>query len=159
MKRIALAGAVLLAASGFAQAQSLKLSAEDSRAIQSCIKEKTAKSEGGEGCIGIIANPCLDKPEGQSTHGQSQCYQREHLVWDDILNETYRRLQKQLNEKQRKSLREVQRVWIESRKQQCAFFSDFHEGGTIAIPAGASCFNTETARRAFYLLNFLDFGN
>ncbi len=158
MKRIALVGAVLLAACGFAQAQSLKLSAEDSRAIQSCIKEKTAKGE-ADRCIGIIANPCLERPDGQSTAGQSQCYRREHLVWDDILNETYRRLQKQLNEKQRKSLREVQRVWIESRKQQCAFFSDFHEGGTIAIPAGSSCFNTETARRAFYLLNFLDFGN
>ena len=157
MRSLVLAGALLLAPLGVAHAQSLKLSAEDSRAIQSCIKEKTNNT--ADLCIGIIANTCLDTPDGQSTHGQSQCYQREHLVWDDILNETYRRLQKQLNEKQRKSLREVQRTWIEARKQQCSFYSDFHEGGTIAIPAYASCFNTETARRAFYLLNFLDFGN
>jgi len=154
MRSLVLAGALLLAPLGFAHAQSLKLSAEDSRAIQSCIKEKTANNE-ADRCIGIIANPCLDTPDGQSTHGQSQCYQREHLVWDDILNESYRRLQKELNEKQRKSLREVQRTWIEARKQQCGFYSDFHEGGTIAIPAYASCFNTETARRAIYLLNFL----
>jgi uncharacterized protein YecT (DUF1311 family) len=155
MKLLLLIGALLFAGPGVAQAQSLKLSAEDSRAIQSCIKEKSANNE-ADRCIGIIANPCLDTPDGQSTHGQSQCYQREHLVWDDILNESYRRLQKQLNEKQRRSLREVQRTWIEARKQQCGFFSDFHEGGTIAIPAYASCFNTETARRAMYLLNFLD---
>ena len=154
MRSLVLAGALLLAPLGFAHAQSLKLSAEDSRAIQSCVKEKTANNE-ADRCIGIIANPCLDTPDGQSTHGQSQCYQREHLVWDDILNESYRRLQKELNEKQRKSLREVQRTWIEARKQQCGFYSDFHEGGTIAIPAYASCFNTETARRAIYLLNFL----
>ena len=158
MKLLLLIGALFFAGSGVAQAQSLKLSAEDSRAIQSCIKEKSANNE-ADRCIGIIANPCLDTPDGQSTHGQSQCYQREHLVWDDILNESYRRLQKQLNEKQRRSLREVQRTWIEARKQQCGFYSDFHEGGTISIPAYASCFNTETARRAFYLLNFLDFGN
>jgi uncharacterized protein YecT (DUF1311 family) len=156
MKSAMFAGALLLALSGLAGAQSPKLSAEDSRAIQSCLKEKAGKNEGGESCIGIIANPCLETPDGQSTHGQSQCFQREHLVWDDILNESYRRLQKQLNEKQRRSLREVQRTWIEARKQQCGFYSDFHEGGTIAIPAYASCFNTETARRAMYLLNFLD---
>ena len=156
MRSLLFAGAFLIAWSGIAAAQSPKLSAEDSRAIQSCIKEKNAKNEGLDGCIGIIANPCLDTPEGQSTAGQSQCYQREHAVWDDILNETYRRLQKQLSEKQRRSLREVQRTWIEARKQQCGFYSDFHEGGTIAIPAYASCFNTETARRAYYLLNFLE---
>lgn len=159
MKRPLMIVALLVAAAGLAQAQPLKLSAEDSRVIQDCIKTKEAANEGAERCIGVVANPCLDTPDGQSTAGQSQCYYREHLVWDDILNESYRRLQKQLNDKQKATLRDVQRAWIESRKQQCGFFSIFHEGGTIAIPAHASCMNGETARRAIYLLQFLDFGN
>jgi uncharacterized protein YecT (DUF1311 family) len=138
---------------GVANAQE-KLRAEDSRAIQSCIKEKESK-EGSDRCIGIIANPCLETPAGQSTHGQADCYRREHLVWDDILNETYRRLQGSLEGKLKAQLRDVQRVWIESRKQQCGFYADVIQG-SLAIPIGASCMNTETARRALYLLSILN---
>jgi uncharacterized protein YecT (DUF1311 family) len=138
---------------GVANAQE-KLRAEDSRAIQSCIKEKESK-EGADRCIGVIANPCLETPAGQSTHGQADCYRREHLVWDDILNETYRRLQGSFEGKLKAQLRDVQRVWIESHKQQCGFYADVIQG-SLAIPIGASCMNTETARRALYLLSILN---
>lgn len=154
MKLLLIVGAIVIGWSGFAQAQSLKLSAEDTRAIESCIKEKESK-EGADRCIGLIANPCLDTPAGQSTAGQAGCYQREQLVWDDILNETYRRLQGQFEGKLKTQLRDLQRVWIEARKQQCEFYRDVIQG-SLAIPIGASCMNTETARRAIYLLNILN---
>jgi uncharacterized protein YecT (DUF1311 family) len=143
----------LFALGGVAGAQE-KLRAEDSHAIQNCIKEKESK-EGADRCIGIIANPCLDTPEGQSTHGQADCYRREHLVWDDILNETYRRLQVSFEGKLKTQLRDVQRTWLEARKQQCGFYTDVIKG-SLAIPIGASCMNTETARRALYLLSILN---
>lgn len=147
---------LLVALVGFAGAASAqeKLRADDSRAIQSCIKEKES-TEGADRCIGLIANPCLDRPAGQSTQGQADCYRREHLVWDDILNETYRRLQGQFEGKLKTQLRDVQRVWLEARKQQCGFYTDVIQG-SLAIPTGASCINTETARRAIYLLNILN---
>jgi uncharacterized protein YecT (DUF1311 family) len=154
MKLLLIVGTIVIGWSGFAQAQSLKLSAEDTRAIESCIKEKESK-EGADRCIGLIANPCLDTPAGQSTAGQAGCYQREQLVWDDILNETYRRLQGQFEGKLKTQLRDLQRVWIEARKQQCEFYRDVIQG-SLAIPIGASCMNTETARRAIYLLNILN---
>lgn len=154
MKMLLIAGALLIASAGAAQAQSLKLSAEDARAIESCIKEKEAK-ERADGCIGLIADPCLETPAGQSTAGQAGCYQREQLVWDDILNETYRRLQEQLEGRLKTRLRDLQRVWIEARKQQCEFYRDVIQG-SLAIPATANCMNTETARRALYLLSLLD---
>lgn len=154
MKLLLIVGAIVIGWSGFAQAQSLKLSAEDTRAIESCIKEKESK-EGADRCIGLIANPCLDTPAGQSTAGQAGCYQREQLVWDDILNETYRRLQGQFEGKLKTQLRDLQRVWIEARKQQCEFYRDVIQG-SLAIPIGASCMNTETARRAIYLLSILN---
>ena len=151
--RIAVFLIALFALGGAASAQE-KLRAEDSQAIQSCIKEKEAK-EGADRCIGIIANPCLDTPEGQSTQGQAGCYRREHLVWDDILNETYRRLLGSFEGKLKAQLRDVQRTWLEARKQQCGFYSDVIKG-SLAIPIGASCMNTETARRALYLLSILN---
>ncbi|HRF09562.1 MAG TPA: DUF1311 domain-containing protein [Xanthobacteraceae bacterium] len=154
MKMLLMAVTLLIGGAGFAQSQSLKLSAEDTRAIESCIKEKASK-ERPDNCIGLIADPCLETPAGQSTAGQAGCYQREQLVWDDILNETYRRLQGQLEGKLKTQLRDLQRVWIEARKQQCDFYRDVIQG-TLAIPVGASCYNTETARRALYLLSILN---
>ncbi|MBX3520608.1 MAG: DUF1311 domain-containing protein [Xanthobacteraceae bacterium] len=153
--RIAILVIAFFALTGIAGAQE-KLSADDSRAIQDCIKTKeSSNKESPESCIGAVANACLDTPEGQSTVGQASCYRREQLVWDDILNETYRRLQGQLEGKLKTQLRDIQRVWIESRKQQCGFYRDVIQG-TLAVPLGASCFNAETARRALYLLSILN---
>lgn len=151
--RIAVLLIALFVTGGVADAQE-KLRAEDSRAIQSCIKEKES-DEGAELCIGIIADKCLDTPEGQSTHGQADCYRREQLVWDDILNETYRRLQGSFEGKLKTQLRDVQRAWIDARKLQCDFYADVIQG-SLAIPTSASCMNTETARRAIYLLSILN---
>ena len=151
--RVAVFLVVLFALGGTAHAQ-IKLLAEDSRAIQSCIKEKELK-EGADRCVGIIANPCLDTPAGQSTQGQADCYRREQLVWDDILNETYRRLQGSFEGKLKTQLRDVQRTWLEARKLQCSFYVDVIQG-SLAIPTSASCMNTETARRAIYLLSILN---
>jgi uncharacterized protein YecT (DUF1311 family) len=143
----------LLSFGGAANAQE-KLRADDSHAIQNCIKEKDT-DEGADLCIGLIADRCLETPEGQSTQGQASCYRREQLVWDDILNETYRRLQGSFEGKLKTQLRDVQRAWIESRKLQCQFYADVIQG-SLAIPTSASCMNTETARRAIYLLSILN---
>ncbi len=151
------AAAILLAlfvTAGAAAAQE-KLRADDSQAIQRCIREKESKNEPAERCIGLIAEGCLAAPTAQSTQGQADCYRREHLVWDDILNETYRRLQGQFEGKLKTQLRDVQRAWLESRKQQCGFYHDVIKG-SLAVPIGASCMNAETARRAIYLLNLLN---
>lgn len=153
--RIAFFLLAFFAIGGTANAQ-LKLLAEDTRTIQDCIKTKeSSNKETAESCINLVANACLDKPDAQSTVGQAECFRREHLVWDDILNETYRRLQGQLEGKLKAQLRDVQRVWIESRKQQCEFYRDVIQG-SLTIPLAASCMNTETARRALYLLSILN---
>ena len=49
----------------------------------------------------------------------------------------------------------MQRAWIGSRDRTCAFYWDFFRG-TMASPMSAFCNNRETARRALFLLGFLD---
>jgi len=49
----------------------------------------------------------------------------------------------------------MQRAWIDSRARSCAFYWDFFRG-TMAVPMNAFCTNRETARRALFLLGFLD---
>ena len=108
-----------------------------------------------ERCIGIVADPCTESDDAKSTADQVACAAREHAVWDDILNETFRRLRDKLDAKQKIKLRDMQRAWIESRDRTCAFYWDYHQG-TIAAPMSALCNNRETARRALFLLGFLN---
>jgi len=135
-------------------AENAKPDARDSTAVQSCIKSAAGDRQKQERCIGIIADPCADRGDAQSTADQVGCAAREHAVWDDILNETFRRLRDKLDAKQTIKLRDMQRAWIDSRDRTCAFYWDYFQG-TMASPMGAFCNNRETARRALFLLGFL----
>jgi uncharacterized protein YecT (DUF1311 family) len=152
---------VLSIGAGFAHAQE-KATAEDRTTIAKCLdKAKKGKAE-GEICIGVVEQPCLDKPEGQSTIGMKDCSNREALVWDERLNEAYKKLQKGglgQSEAQRDGkkvtgadiFRDVQRAWITFRDKKCDAAGLPMEGGTGAGILIESCFMRETARQALWL--------
>jgi uncharacterized protein YecT (DUF1311 family) len=152
MRRGVLGLALLCLAVCPAQAQSGKPDARISADIQDCVKTKT----GGdwESCIGMSSGPCLEKSSGVTAE-MVTCIAREQAVWDDILNETFRRLRAKLDATQQTKLREMQRAWITSRDKTCAFYWDFFQG-TMATPMSAECVNRETGRRALFLLGFLN---
>ena len=81
------------------------------------------------------------------------CYERERLVWDGILNDSFRRLRAKLDDDQQGKLRDMQRAWIAARDKSCAFLYDYFQG-TMANPMIAACVARETGRRALYLLGF-----
>lgn len=145
--------ALMLTATG-SRSDTDKPDGADYATVQSCIKSASDRPQ-RERCIGIIADPCAEQPDAESTAGQMACAAREFAVWDDILNETYRRLRAALDARQKVKLRDMQRAWIESRERSCAFYWDFFRG-TMASPMNAFCRNRETARRAIFLLVFLD---
>jgi len=152
VKAVTLACAALLFAATPGRAE--KPDARDSAKIQSCIKSATGGPREQERCIGIIADPCLESENAKSTADQVACAAREHAVWDDILNETFRRLRDKLDAKQKIKLRDMQRAWIDSRDRTCAFYWDYFQG-TIAATMNAFCQNRETGHRALFLLGFL----
>ena len=154
IRAVVIASAILLVGPLAARA------APDAKAtarIEDCIKSAAPAGKpmsDAERCIGIIANPCLDSGETKSTADMNACVEREHVVWDDMLNETFRRLREKLDETQRVKLREMQRAWLADRDKTCAFYWDFYQG-TMASPMAAACVNRETARRALFLLGFV----
>jgi uncharacterized protein YecT (DUF1311 family) len=149
--------AVALAIAGFpavaAHAQA-KLRARDSADIQDCVKTKGPEKDKWEGCIGIVAEPCFADERTRSTADETACAAREQAVWDDILNETFRRLREKLDDAQKDKLRDMQRAWIVSRDKTCTFYWDYFQG-TMATPMTAMCVTRETGRRALFLLGFL----
>ena len=148
---------ILFMAGAAAAARASHQAADDSNTVQDCVK--TAAGPGvdyakAERCIGVVANPCLDGDKATSTAAMNACIDRERSVWDDILNETYRRLGDKLDAGQKAKLRAMQRAWIASRDASCHFYWDYYQG-TMASPMASSCVNRETARRALFLLGFL----
>ncbi len=144
---------ITLASGAFAQSN--RPDAGATKDIEDCIKTAAGPSaamSAAESCIGIVSTPCLK--EAKSTADMNRCNDREKAVWDDILNETYRRLGKKLDAEQQGKLRDMQRAWIVSRDKTCGFYWDYYQG-TMASPMAAACVNHETARRALFLLGFL----
>jgi uncharacterized protein YecT (DUF1311 family) len=136
--------------SGSAVAQKPSQAARDSATVQDCIKTKVGVQEL---CVGVVSDPCLKDVSG-ATSEMNGCIAREEAVWNDILNETFRRLREKLDDQQKIKLRDMQRAWIASREKTCAFYWDFFQG-TMASPMSAACSNRETAGRAIFLLGFL----
>jgi len=137
----------------FSVGQSAAPNARDVAVVQDCLKSQRGRELKGERCIGVVVDPCLKR--ARSTADQNACADRELAVWDDILNETYRRLGKHLDEEQKDKAREMQRSWIETRDKTCTFYWDYFQG-TMASPMSSYCNVRETARRAMFLKFFMD---
>lgn len=152
--RLAPAGLVALAILAPAANAQGTDAAKASAQIQGCIKSAGPDPDKAERCIGIVSDPCLARDTTRSTADMVACVGAEQAAWDDILNESFRRLRAKLDGKQREKLRDMQRAWIVSRDRSCAFYWDYYQG-TMASPMGAACANRETGRRALFLLGFL----
>jgi uncharacterized protein YecT (DUF1311 family) len=144
--------AVAIVAAPSAQAQTRKPTAQETRLIRDCFEKKGGTTEQAE-CIGLVATPCTESPDHQANLHQADCFRIEGAIWDAILNETFKALKDDLDDKQEKKLRDMQRAWIASRDRTCEFFH-VKINGSMAVPMSASCLFEETARRALLLKTF-----
>jgi uncharacterized protein YecT (DUF1311 family) len=127
--------------------------AKDSATVHTCINTKTSRSWAWEKCIGVISEPCA-KDEGSMTPQQvTACYAREQAVWDDILNESYKRLLAALDDEQKTKLNGMQHAWMASRDKNCGFIYDYFQG-SMANPMMAACISRTTGMQALFLLGF-----
>lgn len=149
---------VSLAAGGFAYTVDPPPRPADAAVIQECLVAKGLAAPDREKCIGTIANPCMgpDAPAPQAPSNIIQCFGREQLVWESVIEDAVKKLwDAGLDEAQREKLQAMQRAWREDRDRSCAFYRDFFQG-TLANPMIANCLNRETARRAIFLKGFAD---
>jgi uncharacterized protein YecT (DUF1311 family) len=129
--------------------------AKDLTAMQNCLKSKGHATRELEACIDVVAKPCIGDEGARAPSEVIACLDRERLVWDQLLNAAYQKLQKNLEDDQRNKLRDMQRSWLDTRERTCAFYYHFFQG-TMANPMMANCQNREIARRAIYLMGFAD---
>jgi uncharacterized protein YecT (DUF1311 family) len=135
--------------------QGVAANAKDTAAIRACAAKYAENVDEAERrCIfALVADPCTEKPAGQTTLGTAECYRAEQEIWDALLNENFRALRDGLDDGQKTKLRDMQRAWIAYRDTTCAFYHDKIQG-TMATGMAAACVARETARRALLLKVF-----
>jgi uncharacterized protein YecT (DUF1311 family) len=152
--------ALVLIVAGLPSARADDPSAKDVATIGDCLRKQLQKKGGSSqeadeaACLMTIAKPCMGGDEAAAADRRKMdCLDRERLVWDKIVNDSYKVMMNALDPDQQTKLREMQRSWFHTRDLTCAFWYDYFQG-TMANPMIAYCNNRETARRAIYLRVF-----
>lgn len=130
---------------------SIPAAADDAGKIKACLKTEHDAGHTGRDCIGIVSDPCLQKPGNEPTQSMVECVDRETKVWDDFLNADYQRLLGSLEGNAAESVRQAERAWIAARDADCKVPYDIYEGGTMARLDGANCALDHTATRVLQL--------
>ena len=139
----------------------------DRKTIAACIKSPAGNPDS---CIGKVSTPCMEQPGGSSTSGMVDCSAREMAVWDERLNEAYRKLvagdlgQTEALPENRPAeaardrpvkgaeiIRDMQRSWLAFRARKCDVNAMTSEGGTLSRVLYGGCVMTETGRQALFL--------
>jgi len=136
-------------------AQSRKPTAHEVAAIQDCInKNKDNIDEGERQCLfSLVADRCIGDVGAAPDRKLADCYEIEGSIWDDLLNQNYKRLLDTLDDEQAVKARAMQRAWIAYRDTTCQFYWDKIQG-TMANHMKAACVARESARRAMPLAFF-----
>jgi uncharacterized protein YecT (DUF1311 family) len=158
MKQIGLLFAFVFAAGIFgvlsAQAQTRQPTDKEKRLLRDCMVRVADDEARPEDCtFKLVVDPCYEK--NSSNLGTADCYRIERVIWDEILNEKYKKLMAAIEDPNvQVKLKEMQRAWIAFRDTTCDFY--WHKvQGSMSVPMTAACQLRETARRAFLLDAFL----
>jgi uncharacterized protein YecT (DUF1311 family) len=89
---------------------------------------------------------CMDR-SGGVTYEVLDCIAEELKTQDARLNGAYQKLRSPLSAERKKALLTAQRLWIQYRDANCAFYND-PEGGTLQRVLANECMLRETAERA-----------
>jgi uncharacterized protein YecT (DUF1311 family) len=136
-------------------AQTPKPTEKDVAAIRACaVKYQDDLDKIEQLCLfNLVATPCTNEPSHASNVATADCYRSETAIWDDLLNENYKKLLATLDDQQTAKLRAMQRAWIAYRDTTCNFYWDKIQG-TMAQSMVSACEARETARRAVLLQFF-----
>jgi len=120
---------------------------------------------GGSGCIAWMVLACAAALWAQPLHAEPareetcadrkstadivECLATQTAVWDRRLSTAYQKLSDSLPVRRRDRLRSAQRLWVQFRDANCAYFAS--RAGTIARVEAGQCLLRLTTARAVEL--------
>lgn len=118
--------------------------------LDACVAAAGASRAALEGCKGVVAEPCIEQPGGDTTGGMIRCYSAEALAWTAVLDAAL--AQARENEPRAAALGASQEAWRLWREAECRYQASMYEGGTLAGVIANSCNADLTADRAIALI-------
>jgi len=102
-------------------------------------------------CVGVVSTPCQQTYQGSTEAGTNACLRRESAVWDERLNESYKRWIDACGEtKVCAARRKFAKAWLAARDARCAL-PWIEMQGTMANLLTNFCLLDVTARHAIWL--------
>lgn len=127
---------------------------EETKVFHACLKKAGMGFNDRVQCIGKVFEYCSSKPDQQTTMGMRECYSRESILWERMMNGAIKRLDVQQNKNTQTELREADRSWKAFRNTACNIPFTMYQKGTIGPVLGIECFNRTTALWAIQLDEF-----
>ncbi len=125
--------------------------------IATCVDAERAAGRSGAACIGRFYGPCQARPDMQAPAEQSECLEREFVLWRRVMGEAKAAVLERLASPAKAAkLQEAQTLWAAFHAKDCRL--PYHlldrEAGAEAL--GLKCSIDRTARRALQLRDWLD---
>lgn len=150
MRRIAMTFALIAAGCSPAASPQSAQATPQQASIDACVAA-AATQEALWQCKGTVANPCMDRPEGQTTMGLIECHSREGQAWQALLDAHLTRLRAEDTSRAAQLAAAVAAWWGAWREAECAYRASEAEGGSLAGVIAAGCHSDITADRAIAL--------
>lgn len=139
--------AVLLSGSALAQTAT----AADTQAINACLRSAEDNGSFGNGCIGKIADPCIEKASKTNSYieDSKKCAARELAVWSGLMTKAINTFNKNGPPEKRGAIAGGQKSWAESIGKFCPAFEKLDPDMTLG--GSVYCRMQETAHRTLLL--------
>lgn len=125
--------------------------AADTQKIDACLKAADEKGTSAVGCIGIIADPCIEAAKGKNSDVEDAkaCAARELAIWSARMPTAIREIQKGAEKQMIANVANSQTSWSASLTRLCPIFDKLDPG--TAMGGANYCRLQETALRVITL--------
>ncbi len=114
----------------FASAPALAGPSPDGQKIDACLKAAAEKDASAVGCIGIVADPCIDAAKGKNTDVEDSkaCAARELAIWNARMQTAIREIQRGAEKQMGANVTNSQTSWSASLTRLCPVFDKVDPG-------------------------------
>ena len=111
-------------------------------------------------CVGLLSVSCMNRPEGETTIGQSACLLREASAWESVMHASLDDLAERVAARDAaqtplgdaaRLLSRAQTAWDAYAEAECGYAYGLWGEGSFRQVAGADCRLNVVARRAIQL--------
>lgn len=122
----------------------------DGNALETCLGVAGDSRVALARCKGVIAEPCIEAPGGETTAGMVQCYGAEAEAWSVQLAAAVARAR--ADAARAPYLAQAEDAWRAWAQAECRYQASLYQGGSLARVLSASCTADLTAERAIAFL-------